>query len=284
LTAPADRAPGVGPWRPIDRYGEEGFRQELDRVAEEVPVALNYNGQPYAVMLASPTDLPDFALGFSLTEGIVECAQDITAITVREELSGIDVQLTIPEAAAARLAPNRRTLAGNSGCGLCGTRLLEDVIRWPPPVSAELQVSSAAIARGLAGLKARQPMFLATGATHAAAWCSLSGEVQVLREDVGRHNALDKLVGALAAAGITRREGILLLTSRASYEMVQKAAWSGFPVVAAVSAPTALAVAMAERANLTLLGLARDGHFVAYSHPGRLADYPGAAAIKGEAP
>ncbi len=250
-------------------------------MAEEVPVALHYNGEPYAVMLASPTDLADFALGFSLTEGIVSGPSEVTNITLREELSGIHVNLQIPFSQAEKLAPNRRTLAGNSGCGLCGTRLLEDVIRWPPPVVSSFIVGSAAIAAGLAGLKARQPMFLATGATHAAAWCPASGEPGLLREDVGRHNALDKLVGALAHLGVTRRDGILVLTSRASYEMVQKAAWSGFPIVVAVSAPTALAVAIAERANVTLLGLARDGQYVAYSHPGRLADYATAPANPG---
>lgn len=268
-----ERTAGVSPLKPVDRFGPAGFRHEFDRVAEEVPVALNYNGQPYAVMLASPTDLEDFALGFSLTENIIASAADLHGVEVREELSGIQIALQIPPERAVRLAPNTRTLAGNSGCGLCGTRQLEDVVRWPPAVRGGATLSSAVINRGLAGIQARQPMFLLTGATHAAAWCLPNGELGVVREDVGRHNALDKLMGAMARAGQSTAAGALLLTSRASYEMVQKAAWCGVAVIVAVSAPTALAVAIAEHAQITLLGLARDGRYVAYSHPSRLEDY-----------
>lgn len=272
-TAERERTPGVSPLKVVDRFGPGGFRHEFDRVAEEIPVALNYNGQPYAVMLASPTDLEDFALGFSLTENIITSAAELHRIEVREELSGIQILLQIPPERAERLAPNTRSLAGNSGCGLCGTRQLEDVVRWPPAVVATTTMTSESINRGLAGMQARQPMFLVTGATHAAAWCLPNGELGAVREDVGRHNALDKLMGAMARAGQSTAEGALLLTSRASYEMVQKAAWCGVAVIVAVSAPTALAIAMAEHAQIALLGLARDGRYVAYTHPSRLIDY-----------
>ena len=272
-TPDRERTPGVSPLKPVERFGPAGFRHEFDRVAEEVPVALSYNGQPYAVMLASPTDLEDFALGFSLTENIITAPGELHGIEVREELSGVQVALQIPPERAARLAPNTRTLAGNSGCGLCGTRQLEDVVRWPPAVGLGSALSSAAINRGLAGMQARQPMFLVTGATHAAAWCLPTGELGAVREDVGRHNALDKLMGAMARAQQSTAAGALLLTSRASYEMVQKAAWCGVAIIVAVSAPTALAVAIADHAQITLLGLARDGRYVAYTHPSRLSDY-----------
>ncbi len=272
------RLPGVSPWKPVDRYGAQGFQSAFDQVAEEVPVALTYNGQAYAVMLASPTDLADFALGFSLSEGIIATPAELLDLQLETDLVGISLALRIPPANAAKLAPNARTLAGNSGCGLCGTRQLEDVVRWPPPVHAPVRLSNAALTRALADLKSRQPMFLATGATHAAAWCTPAGEVCLLREDVGRHNALDKLIGALMHAGLRPAEGVLLLTSRASYELVQKAAWVGMGIVVAVSAPTALAIAVADQARVTLLGLARDGHYVAYSHPSRLSDHPAACA------
>jgi FdhD protein len=270
----AERLPGVSVPKPIERFGPHGFRQELDRVAEEVPVALHYNDQPYAVMLASPSDLEDFALGFSLTENIINSREELAQISVREELSGVQVLMQIPAARAAKLAPNTRTLAGNSGCGLCGTRQLEDVVRWPPAVAeTPTPIGSAAINQALAALPAHQPLYRITGATHAAAWCLPNGELALVREDVGRHNALDKLMGAMARDAQSTANGALLLTSRASYEMVQKAAWCGVSMIVAVSAPTALAIAIAEHAQITLIGLARDGRYVAYTHPSRLHDY-----------
>lgn len=267
------RTPGVSPLKRIDRFHQGGFRHELDRVAEEVPVALQYNGQAYAVMLASPADLEDFALGFSLTENIINSREELLRIEVREELSGIQIAMEIPPQRAAKLAPNTRTLAGNSGCGLCGTRQLEDVVRWPPTVAASTSLDSAALNRALAAMPDYQPMYRITGATHAAAWCLPNGDIALVREDVGRHNALDKLMGAMARAAHATGHGALLLTSRASYEMVQKAAWCGVAIVVAVSAPTALAIAIAEHAHITLIGLARDGRYVAYTHPSRIRDY-----------
>jgi len=239
-------------------------------LAEEVPVALVYSGLPYAVMLASPCDLEDFAVGFSLSAGVVEDPGEIEAVAVRRDLAGYEIAIRIPAARAARLAPDARTLAGNSACGLCGVRRLEDAVRPPRQVTARSVTNAAAVHRALAALRASQAMHRATGGTHAAAWADVEGGIVWVREDVGRHNALDKLVGAVARAGAEPREGMLLVTSRASVELVQKAATAGAGILVAISAPTALAVSLADGAGLTLLGFARDGRHTVYTHPWRL--------------
>lgn len=244
-----------------------------DWVAEEVPVALEYNGISHAVMLATPLDLEEFALGFSLSEGILSTPHEL--FSVEEEVSeqGITLHLRIAGEAFARLKDRRRSMTGRTGCGLCGTESLAQVARHLPELATPGQgrlFSRAAIARAMGQFVEHQTLQQATGAVHAAAWCSAEGKVKWLREDVGRHNALDKLIGALARHEVKAGEGFIAVTSRASFEMVQKTASAGVPLLAAVSAPTSFAVATAARANMTLVGFARRQDLVVYCHPERL--------------
>ena len=241
-----------------------------DWVAQEVPVALEYNGISHAVMLATPLDLEDFALGFSLTEGILDGAHELYGVEAEPSAHGITVRLDVASAAFARLKQKRRSMAGRTGCGLCGTESLAHVSRALPRLDDGAPIGRGAIARAMSRLQAQQTLQQATGAVHAAAWCSAEGEVRLLREDVGRHNALDKLVGALAAGEVEAAAGFIAVTSRASFEMVQKTAMAGVPLLAAVSAPTSFAVATAERARLTLVGFARREDLVVYCRPERL--------------
>jgi len=241
-----------------------------DWVAEEVPVALQYNGLSHAVMLTSPIDLEDFAYGFSLSEGLIDSAADVHDVELQRTPQGIVLQIEIASRCVARLKERRRTTAGRTGCGLCGTESLEQALPSAAGPVAALRLRAAALGRALHHLRETQNLQAATGATHAAAWCSTAGDVQLLREDVGRHNALDKLVGALARSGIEAATGFIAVTSRASFEMVQKAARAGVGLLAAISAPTALAVQTAEQANLCLVGFARGDDWVAYSHADRL--------------
>ena len=243
----------------------------IDRVAEEVAVALEFNGLSHTVMLASPGDLADFALGFALTEGIVDGRHEFYGVEEDVSALGITLRLEVSGAAFARLKERRRSMAGRTGCGLCGTESLAQVVRDLPELTGMVSVVPGAIARAMAELAAGQALQKETGAVHAAAWCSVAGEVQALREDIGRHNALDKLVGALAARGIDASTGFVVITSRASFEMVQKTAAAGVGLLAAVSAPTSLAVASADRLGLTLVGFARQDDFVVYSRSDRVA-------------
>jgi len=276
---------------PLEAPGTSDAAAAAESLAEEVPIAFTYNGEPYAVMLATPCDLEDFARGFALTQGIVDTADEIEAIEIKPGLAGIECAARIPAARAAALAPDARRLPGVSGCGLCGVRALEDAVRWPGAVTSAVAVSGRALHLAFAELRLRQPVFAATGATHAAAYARADGEVPgeilLVREDVGRHNALDKLVGALAMSNIDPGQGFIVVTSRASVEMVQKAARAGVGVLAAVSAPTALAVTLADSVGLTLLGFVRDGRHTVYAHPRRIvddgsADTPAAACAGAE--
>ena len=241
-----------------------------DWVAQEVPVALEFNGVSHAVMLTTPLDLEDFALGFSLSEGILENAHELYAVEESHSALGITLQLQVASSAFARLKDRRRSLAGRTGCGLCGTESLAQVTRPLPVLRDTVRLSRQAIGRAMAQFCSLQTLQQATGAVHAAAWCSASGEVQWLREDVGRHNALDKLIGALVRNDVDAASGFIAVTSRASFEMVQKTAMAGVPLLAAVSAPTSLAVTTAQRARMTLVGFAREHDLVIYSHPERL--------------
>lgn len=240
-----------------------------DCLAEETPVALIYNGVSHAVMLATPQDLEDFALGFSLSEGIVQKAEELYSISTVSQERGIELHCEIASERFAQLKKHRRTLAGKTGCGLCGAESLEQAMRYPPVIQTATAFSPESIARGLQALQSQQKLQQKTGATHACAWVSQQGVVDVVREDVGRHNALDKLIGALAKRqqGL---EGFVITTSRASYEMVQKTANAGVNLLVAISAPTGLAVRMAEQCGLTLIGFAKAGQYVVYSHSDRV--------------
>ena len=240
-------------------------------LATEVPVALVYNARPHVVMMCTPADLEDFAVGFSVTEGIVPSAGDVTRVAVVKYARGIEAQLEIPADAAERLAERGRTLAGRTGCGLCGVEVIDEAMREPFPVRTRTTVSRAALYRAGESLGASQPLNRDVNTIHAAAWADADGAVKVVREDVGRHNALDKVIGALLRTGADASRGILLVTSRASYELVQKAAAANVGILAAVSRPTALAVQLAEDAGITLVGLLRGASANVYSHPERIA-------------
>lgn len=248
---------------------------EVDWITEEVPVALEFNGIAHAVMLATPADLEDFALGFGLSEGIFDAPSDLHDCEIEAGADGLTVRMDVSARSFARLKLRRRNLAGRTGCGLCGVESLAQAMRPPPVVAVGDAVACRAIGRAMDAMRDRQRLCRATGSTHAAAWCSGDGAACIVREDVGRHNALDKLVGAMARAGVDPRRGFVAVTSRASVEMVQKAAVAGAPLLAAVSAPTLLAIETAERAGMCLVGMARQCNLVAYAHPQRLLLDPG---------
>lgn len=234
-------------------------------LAEEVPVALVFNGISHAVMMASPVHLEDFALGFALTEGLIDHASHLYGVEVIHQTNGIELQLDVAAQAEARLKERRRSMAGRTGCGLCGADSLAQV-KLPLPQAPEMLIDVYAMHRAHAHMRALQPLKQQTGATHAAAWSDAQGEITLLREDVGRHNALDKLIGALSKASTDMQQGFICITSRASFEMVQKTVMAGAGALTAVSAPTRLAVELAEQHNLALAGLVRGQTFTAYSH------------------
>lgn len=237
-------------------------------VAEETPISIALNGVSQAVMMATPDDLEDFAVGFALTEGLVPTASDLTRIEVVRYSRGVELQLEsrVPSV----MTGGGRRLSGRTGCGICGKEDVEQVLRALPAVQGERTFDASAIVRAMRELAAGQPLNDATGAVHAAGWADERGGVALVREDVGRHNALDKLIGALSRAGTSTDSGFVVLTSRGSFELVQKVAMLGASLMACVSAPTGLAVRVATDAGITLAGFARDGRVTVYSHPGRL--------------
>jgi len=238
-------------------------------LAEEVPVALVFNGITHAVMMASPLHLEDFALGFAFTEGLIENPSQLFGVEVIYQAKGIELLLEVAAQTEARLKERRRSMAGRTGCGLCGADSL-DQVKLALPQAPEVHIDIDAMHRAHAHMRSQQPLKLQTGATHAAAWSDLNGHIAHLREDVGRHNALDKLIGALLKAHTPMTQGFVCITSRASFEMVQKTVMAGAGVLTAVSAPTRLAVDIAQQHNLALAGLVREQSFTAYSHPSRL--------------
>ena len=276
----------------VTRWREDVLTQAQDKVAEETPIALIYNGVSHAVMLATPQDLEDFALGFSLSEGILQNKSELYDIEIVVQTNGIELRLEVASEAFAKLKERRRNLTGRTGCGLCGAESLEQALRLPnreknirekkdaleanshEPSSASLQsVSAASIQNAFKTLQAQQVLQQATGATHACAWVNVDGEIMLLREDVGRHNAMDKLIGALAkqeAKLDLKQAGFVLTSSRASVEMVQKVALAGYNILAAISAPTGLAVRIADAYNVTLVGFLRQQQFVIYTHAARI--------------
>ncbi len=258
--------------RPLPRlsFGQGALAVEGSRLLpEEVAVALSFNGSTQAVMMATPADLEDFAYGFALTEGLAR-PEEITEVEAFETPKGIDVQIWVTPQAEARLAKRRRTMAGPVGCGLCGIDSLEEAVRALPPVTSAFTISPAQVRAAIASLPGAQPLHDATRAVHAAGFWN--GGLIAAREDVGRHNALDKLAGHMVHANL--RDGAIVLTSRVSIDMVQKVAAIGAPVLIAVSAPTAHAVAMAEAAGITLIALARPDRFEVFTHESRLTGGP----------
>jgi FdhD protein len=247
-----------------------------DNVAEETAIALVYNGISHVVMMSTPNDLLDLALGFTLSEKIINHASEMLDISVVEQTLGIELHITITNRAMWQLKQQRRNMTGRTGCGLCGAESLQQAMKnhltqteintaERPPMELS-NATNEAIQKALVGLQAHQPLQQKTGAVHGAAWCDEKGQITLIREDVGRHNALDKLIGALCTSDIIiNHSSFLLISSRASYEMISKAQVMGIAMVVAVSAPTALAIKIAKNSGITLVGFARHGRHTIYS-------------------
>ncbi len=255
---------------PVLRVQDQVCESAADVLAVEAPVALEYNGIAHVVMLASPADLDDFALGFSLSEGIIADPSELYECEAEATPEGWRVQLRIASDRFMALKERRRNLTGRTGCGLCGAESLSQVTRSVTPVLHRHRFVGTRLLDGMRAMQTLQPMQRESGATHAAAWMSPDGDIELVREDVGRHNALDKLIGAMSGARRDFTLGALLITSRASYEMIQKAASMNIGLVAAISAPTSLAVELAHRMGVTLTGFMRGEAYVVYAHPDRL--------------
>jgi FdhD protein len=253
-------------------WRQQGAADGQRIIPEETAVAFTYDGGSYAVMMATPQNLDDFALGFSATEGIVSSAADIRQFDIVEHASGIELRMWLAEPRAAVLSERRRYLAGPTGCGLCGIDSLDEAVRSVPRLRPGAAFTSAQVLRALETLPPRQELNRQTRAVHAAAFWHPDAALVAVREDVGRHNALDKLAGALMRDNVSAANGIVLLTSRVSVEMVQKTAIIGAPVIVAVSAPTALAVRTAETAGITLVAVARNDGFETFTHPHRIKE------------
>jgi FdhD protein len=260
------------PVRTVDRqvWRDGGQSRGRRAIPEETAIALTYNGGTYAVMMGTPQNLRDFAVGFSLSEGIVQSPDEIRSLDIVDLDDGIELRMWLAQSRADRLNERRRHIAGPTGCGICGIDSIAEAIRPAAIVAEGRSFSSREVMAAMQSLPPLQTINIETRAVHAAAfWMPGRGTV-ALREDVGRHNALDKLAGALAQGRISTDEGMVLLTSRVSVEMVQKTAAMGAPVMVAVSAPTALAVRTAEAAGITLAAIARGDGFEIFTHPGRI--------------
>jgi len=255
---------------PVVNWREGKHATRDDEVAAEVPLALTYNKRSHVVMMVNPTALEDFAVGFSLTEGIIKQASDVLDTSVIEREKGLELAITVNEECFARLDSQRRNLVGRTGCGLCGAESLGQAMRKPAVVSSQVSVTNAALQIAIQSLNDHQPLQAATGALHGAAWCGTDGKILVVREDVGRHNALDKLIGFLCRTEFDPASGFVLVSSRASYEMVYKTAAAGMEILVAVSAPTTLAIDFAHRSGITLVGFARPGRHNVYTFEGRI--------------
>ena len=259
---------------PTRRIAWRGKAAPLDtrEVPEEDAIAVTYNGATHAVMMATPTELEDFAVGFSLTERIITDIGQIRSIEVAAFTTGVEVRLWVDEECAGRLATRRRAMAGPTGCGLCGVESLDEALPEPAAVGArDIRFRPEQIMEAIDALSEGQPLFRETHAVHAAGFWTPADGLVAAREDLGRHNAMDKLVGALRRNRIDQTRGIATITSRVSVEIVQKAAVLGVPVLVAVSAPTMLAIRTAEAAGLTLVGVARRDGFEAFTHTDRIA-------------
>ena len=262
----------TGPVRIVDRTAWRGgrFTPGERAIAEETAVAFSYNGSSYAVMMATPQDLEDFAVGFSITEGIVASRDEIESLEVLDLEAGIELRMRLAEPRAGAFAARRRYLAGPTGCGLCGIEQLTEAMRPLPPVAAGVSFTPRDIMQALDAIESLQVVNQQTRSVHGAAFYRPAEDSAILREDVGRHNALDKLCGAMLRADIAAQSGFALVTSRLSIEMIQKAATVGIPMLVAVSAPTALAVQAAESTGMTLVAVARADGFEVFTHPQRI--------------
>jgi len=246
------------------------FGEGTRLIPEETALALTYNGGTYAVMMGTPQNLRDFAIGFSLSEGIVQSAHEIDSIDIVELDDGIELRMWLASSKAENLSERRRHIAGPTGCGICGIDSIAEAVRPAAVVTGGRSFSPREIMTAMAGVAPLQSINIETRAVHAAAFWTAARGIVALREDVGRHNALDKLAGALAQEKIVAGDGMVLLTSRVSVEMVQKTAALGAPLMVAVSAPTALAVRMADVAGITLAAIARSDGFEVFTHPERI--------------
>ncbi|WOH37398.1 formate dehydrogenase accessory sulfurtransferase FdhD [Thalassotalea fonticola] len=256
------------------RCSNNSLTTVMDDIAEETAVALIYNGISHVVMMSTPSDLYDLAIGFSLSEKIVNDVGEILDISVTEQELGVELNITVTSRAVWRLKQQRRNMTGRTGCGLCGAESLQQAMKnqringqrskQPPRELSEF--TNLAIQKAVTRLQAHQPLQQLTGAIHGAAWCDENGNIKLIREDIGRHNALDKLIGAISASNIViNHSSFLLISSRASYEMVSKAQAAGITMLIAVSAPTAFAINIAKNTNMTLVGFARNGRHTIYS-------------------
>jgi FdhD protein len=251
----------------VTRVRDGAISTSDDLVVQEMPVSLAFNGTSHAVMMCTPCDLEAFAVGFSLTEGLVDRAADILDVSVERHADSAVVDITITSEALTRVRQMRRTLAGRTGCGVCGIESIDLLDMQPHPVrdsSAARDVSAAAIGRAAREFPEWQNLMRSTGAAHAAGWCSLNGAVLAVMEDVGRHNALDKLIGKLVERDVDLTRGFVFMSSRASYELVRKAARLDIPMIATISAPTSLAIRIAQRAHMRLVSFCRKDGFVEY--------------------
>ncbi|PKH86152.1 sulfurtransferase FdhD [Colwellia sp. Bg11-28] len=263
--------------RQVLRCTNDTLTTAMDDIAEETAIALVYNGISHVVMMSTPNDLYDLAIGFSLSEKIVDDASEILDISATKQALGIEVNITVSNRAVWRLKQQRRNMTGRTGCGLCGAESLQQAMKNQQTSIADGQknkkaprelseLTNLAIQKAVVDLQAHQPLQQMTGAVHAAAWCDENGSIKLIREDIGRHNALDKLIGALSASKIViNHSSFLLISSRASYEMISKAQVAGISMLVAVSAPTALAINIAKNTGMTLVGFARNGRHTIYS-------------------
>jgi FdhD protein len=257
----------------VDRWSHGVSSRLTDHVAQEVPIAITYHGVPHVVMLATPRDLEDYAYGFTLSEELVANASEIRSVEVAPHEDSFEVRVSIAWERFPELLRRRRNLTGRTGCGLCGAETLEEAVRIAKPLGERgPTVSIQALHAAIEQLKDLQPLNAETGSVHAAAWVLPRDGIQLVREDVGRHNALDKAIGALVRSGADFNAGYMLVTSRASFEMVQKAATVGISFLVAISAPTSLAIDHAQKSGLTLVGFARRDQHVVYTHPHRLVE------------
>ncbi|WP_082109388.1 formate dehydrogenase accessory sulfurtransferase FdhD [Azospirillum thiophilum] len=248
-----------------------GIDRRVEAIVDEMPVGLVYAGDLFAVMLATPTDLEDFAIGFSLSEGIAGTPDELAITGVDELTDGVRIRMELPVERLAALLRRKRNLMGGSGCGRCGTDSFAETLRPLDPVRSTASIAPEAIRRAMAALPAGQSLNRQTGAVHAAGFARPDGDLVAVREDVGRHNALDKLIGALARAGIDPADGFVVVSSRCSFEMVHKTAAAGIPLIAAISAPTSLCVGFAATVGVGVVAFVREGRFTVYAVPSRVA-------------